>query len=203
VRYTIWSGGLLIGATDLAFTCPMEGARGGWFRPNADGRRLMPMIASVLPAIRAYLECDPGAGRDAAEPPELPELPGSPQLADLREAFHRVASLELELRDASGARVPTASIGIQDTHVLLELAREILARPAASDVDGPGHEPPDDAHVDSDDELGPEAGVPWRDADDDVDQCWFDPAPDDAGGEADRQDRYQVFLTLADRNSLP
>lgn len=199
MRYTIWSRGRLIGATDLAFTCRDDLARGGWFHPNADGRRIMPVVASLLPAIRSYLEHDASMPTEA---PELPDLPGSPQLADLREAFHRVATLDLELRDASGAVVPTTSIGIQDTHVLLELAREVMSCPDAPEVHEPDHVPHDGDHFDAEHELGPEIRVLWRDEDDGVDQCWFDPAPYDGDLDSDRDERYQVFLTLADGASV-
>jgi len=197
MRYTIWSRGRLIGATDLAFACPMDECRGGWFHPNADGERIMPVISSILPALQAYLgRATPPAG----EIPPLPELPGPAPLADLREAFHHVASLELELRDEQGALIPTSSIGIQDTHVLLELAREVMAR----------HVLDDELLVDDDDQGGwfeswteeeadgllHDGGNRWRDADDGFDQCWFD-AADGASGDADREERYQVFLTLA------
>lgn len=195
MRYTIWSRGRVIGATDLAFACPMGECRGGWFHPNADGARIMPVISSILPALQAYLGRDIPQGGDL---PLLPELPGPAPLADLREAFHHVASLDLELRDEHGSVIPTSSIGIQDTHVLRDLAREVMSRHVLDDEALEDDDP--DGWFETTTRANPDEnphsdGERWRDPDDGVDQCWFD-AVDGGNGDRDREERYQVFLTL-------
>ena len=128
--YSVWSRGRQIGETDLGFYRLIDQSRSGWFHPNADGERVMPMIASVLPAMRAYLHRDKV---DASGSPMVqPALYGSTLFADLAEAFQRMESLELELRREDGSVVPTLSIGIQDTHQLLALADEVMAEDMAS-----------------------------------------------------------------------
>jgi hypothetical protein len=122
VRYTVWSRGHLIGDTDLGFVRVIEQSRWGWFHPNAEGERRMPVIAAPLPAVRAYLQ---GVAMDAqGDPTVRPELRGSTLFADLAEAFQHLESLDLELRREDGSVVPTSEIGIQDMHQLLALADE-------------------------------------------------------------------------------
>jgi hypothetical protein len=122
MRYTVWSRGRLIGETDLGFAPLIPLSRSGSFHPNAEGERLMPVAASVSPAMRAYLH------RNAVDASGngfvLPELHGSTLFADLAEAFQHLESLDLELRREDGSVVPTACIGLQDTHRLLALAAE-------------------------------------------------------------------------------
>jgi hypothetical protein len=122
MRYTVWSRGRLIGETDLGFVPLIPALRSGSFHPNTEGERLMPVVAAVSPVMRAYLHrnaTDASGGGFV-----LPELRGSTLFADLAESFHHVEALELELRREDGSVVPTACIGIQDTHWLLELAEQ-------------------------------------------------------------------------------
>jgi hypothetical protein len=120
--YTVWSRGRLIGETDLGFRPLIEQLRSGWFHPSPEGERLMPMVAAVSPAMRAYLHRDKvdASGNGFV----LPELEGSTLFADLAEAFQHLLSFELELRREDGSVVPTSDIGIQDTHRLIALAEE-------------------------------------------------------------------------------
>ena len=120
MRYTVWSRGRLIGETDLGFVRIINDLRSGWFHPNIEGERVMPVIASVLPAMRAYLHRDvvDAQGDSIVQP----ALHGSTLFADLAEAFQHLSSLDLELRREDGSVVPTSDIGIQDTHQVLELA---------------------------------------------------------------------------------
>lgn len=128
--YSVWSRGRQIGETDLGFYRLIDQSRSGWFHPNAEGERVMPVIASVLPAMRAYLHRDKV---DAAGNPMVqPALPGSTLFADLAEAFQRMESLDLELRREDGSVVPTSSIGIQDTHQLLAFPEELLTEDATT-----------------------------------------------------------------------
>jgi hypothetical protein len=120
VRYTVWSRGRLIGDTDLGFIRLIDQARSGWFYPNTDGERVMPTIAAVLPAMRAYLH------RDAVDAQGdsfvHPAMHGSTTFADLAQAFQHLRSLDLELRRENGSVVPTSDIGIQDTEQLIAFA---------------------------------------------------------------------------------
>jgi hypothetical protein len=119
VRYTVWSRGRLIGDTDLGFIRVISQARSGWFHPNGEGERLMPVIASVLPAMRAYLHRN--AVDAQAQSLMRPAMHGSTEYADLADAFQHLHSLGLELRRDDGSIVPTSDIGIQDTEQLIEL----------------------------------------------------------------------------------
>jgi hypothetical protein len=142
VRYTVWSRGRLIGETDLGFIRLINQSRSGWFHPNTEGERSMPVIASVLPAMRAYLHRD--AVDAQGDSLVQPALHGSTLFADLAEAFQHLRSLDLELRREDGTVVPTSDIGIQDTHQLVEL-------PALDDEDD--EDDVDAANWDADDEL--------------------------------------------------
>jgi hypothetical protein len=162
VRYTIWSRGRLIGETDLAFFRVISRCRFGSFHPNAEGERLMPVVASVLPALRAYLHRD--AADALSDSIVQPPLRGSTLFADLAEAWQHLHALDLELRREDGSVVPTSHIGIRDTQQLIELA----------DLDDDGI---DVGNWDADDDLF--AGN-WN-ADDDL----FEAAERDLQGEAD------------------
>jgi hypothetical protein len=118
--YTVWSRGRLIGETDLAFIRIFNRSRSGWFHPTPEGERSMSVIASVLPAMRAYLHRDAvdAQGNSLVQP----ALHGSELFADLAEAFQHLRALDLELRREDGTVVPTADIGVQDTQQLLEFS---------------------------------------------------------------------------------
>jgi hypothetical protein len=200
MRYTVWSHGRLIGETDLGFAPLIELARSGSFHPNAEGERLMPVVASVLPAMRAYLH------RDAVDASGngfvRPELKGSTLFADLAESFQHLLSLELELRREDGSVVPTAWIGLQDCHQLLELAEELEV---FGDQEGAGDEPGSLGELDDiasfDDDLipgdGPSDGVitDWAE-----DSCteWLPDALDDH-----RFPRYQIHVELLHADAIP
>ena len=70
MEYTITSRGRPIGVTDLGFKRVGGPLRSGWFHPNAEGERLMPVIAAVYPAVRAYVRHDVHgeAGKSTAQP---------------------------------------------------------------------------------------------------------------------------------------
>ncbi|MEP6733326.1 MAG: hypothetical protein ABJE10_21965 [bacterium] len=111
MRYTLWSHGQLIGDTELGFPRILDEFRTGWFFPNADGERLMPVFEAVSPAVHAFAKIEPSDDDDKLLA-QL-ELKGSALWADLAEAFHRIGSLNLEMRREDGSVVPTLDIGIQ------------------------------------------------------------------------------------------
>ncbi|HKG95155.1 MAG TPA: hypothetical protein VKA84_24775 [Gemmatimonadaceae bacterium] len=106
--------------TDLGFVRIGGPSRFGWFHPNAEGERLMPCIAAVLPALRACNRRD--AAGEACRPGARPQLRDSAEFADLAEALHHAESLDLTLHHEDGSLIPTEDIGIQDTEQLLALA---------------------------------------------------------------------------------
>lgn len=198
MRYTVWSRGRLIGETDLGFMRLIEQSRSGWFHPNADGERVMPVIASVLPAMRAYLHRDKvdAAGNSLVHP----AMYGSTAFADLAEAFQHLSSLDLELRREDGSVVPTSEIGIQDTEQLLARAEEDEGdRASRRDVDDElleitGHDPKLEADIQHDvDEVDP--------AGDDLDDLVVDWMPEDF--EEPRFPRYQIHVLLLRDDVIP
>jgi hypothetical protein len=120
VQFIVSTSGRPIGTTELGFARFLGATRSGWFHPNALGETLMPNIALLLPAMRAYVcrNVRDENGQSILEP----NFRRSTLFADLAEAFHRMQALELTLHHADGTLIPTALVGIQDTEQLLELA---------------------------------------------------------------------------------
>ena len=119
MQYTVSSRGRPIGTTDLDFERIPGSTRSGWFHPNALGEELMPSIALVLPAMRAFV-CRNAHDEDGRRI-VLPSFRASSLFADLAEALHRVDAMELTLHHADGALIATSQVGIQDIEQLLAL----------------------------------------------------------------------------------
>lgn len=202
--YTVWSRGRLIGETDLAFMPVINVQRSGHFHPTVEGARVMDLIASPLPAMRAYLHrhaCD-ADGNGLV----LPELQGSALFADLAEAFHHTCALELELRREDGSVVPTEDIGFQDTHHLQALGKQVRDEAErAEDVDSwLENDPLEQSEADRQLEMDVQHDMELLDTglddwSDDVVPPW---EPDDLVDET-RFPRYQIHVTLVDENSIP
>ena len=191
MRFTVSSRGRPIGVTDLGFVHLGGPNRSGWFHPNAEGERLMPVIASVLPAMRAYTTRDVTGAEGAAIIQS--HLIGSTLFADLAEALHHVGSLDLTLHREDGSLVPTDFIGIQDTEQLLALAHP-------DDAQGEAHGLFDEAldeHPGSALELGSDADA--RCSDDACDQV----EPLTSDDEPTVFPRYQIHVRLAEGVMLP
>jgi hypothetical protein len=200
VRYTVWSRGRLIGDTDLGFIRLVDQARSGWFYPNADGERVMPTIAAVLPAMRAYLH------RDAVDAQGdsfvHPAMYGSTTFADLAEAFQHLRSLDLELRREDGSVVPTSDVGIQDTQQLLELAHQDdddLGAASWDAVDEVLERAEGDSQLDADIMHDLDLFAPGFEAD------YDDPATDWMPNDADnlQYPRYQIHVQLLRGDAIP
>lgn len=188
MQYTVCSGGRPIGVTDLGFVYRWNGHRSGWFHPNADGERLMPIVTGVLPAVRA---CD--RRQLSADEPDLRQ---TTEGADLAEALHHAASLDLTLHLEDGTLVPVEFIGLQDMEQLLALnaeaerEQELRGEPSWAE---PELSPEMEASIQHDLELieqmqreAEEQRGPW--------------APDE---EPTAFPRYQIHLRLADGVTLP
>ena len=122
MRYTVCSHGRPIGVTDLGFFHIKGLARAGWFHPNADGEKVMPLVTSMHRALRAYgsrnLVGEEGTSLVHSD------FIGSQVYADIAEALHRLESLGLSLHREDGSLVPTALIGLQDCEELLADPRD-------------------------------------------------------------------------------
>ena len=120
VQYTVTSRGRPIGVTDLGFPYVEGLGRMGWFHPNPDGERLMPVVASVSAASRAYAFTI-GRRKVQDTSPEGQQRE-SMLLADVAEAYQHVGALELRLHREDGSVVPTECVSIQDTEELIAWA---------------------------------------------------------------------------------
>jgi hypothetical protein len=206
MRYTVWCRGRLIGDTDLGFVRGVRQCRSGWFYPNIEGERVLPMITCPLPAMRAYLHRD---GDDVTgDPLMIPGIDGSTELADLAEAFQHLSAFALELRREDGSVVPTSDIGIQDTEVLLGLARE-----AEEEMQAAGWSPEADLDEDAlagdellEDELAGDAAYIELFGDTErqrsvVEDVTLERTPDDAA--ETRFPRYQIHVLLLESDAIP
>ena len=200
VPYTIASRGRPIGTTELDFMRIDGSSRSGWFHPNALGETLMPTVALVLPAMRAFV-CRDVKGEDGQSIVQ-PSFRGSSLFADLAEALHRVAALELTLHHQDGTIIPTQIVGIQDTEQLLALTNW-------SDVHDECDAPIGDADEDPEPSLGFDvtgdlelSAGSWPEIDDDdfdfsFDEGWLPEA------EPNPEERYQVHVLLSQENAIP
>lgn len=197
MQYIVKSRGEAIGTTDLGFARAVPNARMGWFQPNDAGERVMPVIASTLPAVRAFLRSDGRAGCD--------RIPGavlatSTEYADLTEAMHHVGALDLTLHREDGTLIPTEHVGIQDTEQLLELAR---IDDAMLGIDDPDMEA---AHEDIEELLRERFGLFGEE------EQGFDPAADDplderepwkGSGPANPRERYMIIVLHPEGTDVP
>jgi len=193
VQYIVSSRGRPIGTTDLGFVRVDPRSRFGWFHPNAEGERLMPVIAAVLPALRAYVRNREG-GDDV---PAASPVPGA--LADVSEALQHLESLDLTLHHEDGTLIPTEMMSIQDTEQLLELAREVEGREEI-----PVHEPFDDSGSEAF-EQDREPGTPQAELDAALahDLALIEAADWEPDGEPSVFPRYQIFVVPVSADAIP
>jgi len=194
VQYTISSRGRPIGTTALDFI-RIDGAnRSGWFHPNALGEKLMPTVALVLPAMRAFV-CRNVRGDDG-QPIVQESARRSSLFADIAEALHRVDAMDLTLHRPDGTLVPTSLIGLQDTEQLRELAEW-------KDFYSVGEVPSDTEEwlQEFEGELEESVGE-WQEADDEL----FDNTAEWESVPLEEQidlPRYQVHVLLRGENTIP
>jgi hypothetical protein len=187
VQYIISSRGRPIGTSDLDFLRIDGSSRSGWFHPNAFGESLMPTAALTYPAVRAFICQD--VRDDDGQSILQPSFRSSTLFADLADAYHRVAALELTLHRPDGTLIPTSMLGIQDTEALRKFAEwrrtyplgEVLieAEPWYEEFASEVEESPSD-WAESDEGVG----------DIDIESSW---SPDE---DATELPRYQVHLVL-------
>ena len=127
--YTLWSRGRLLGKTDLGFRPVFPKFRAGEFTPTELGERVLPIFASLRPALSALRDVTDGAlmanpdARDADDwPPQ--SVRNTTAYADAMSLADELDSLALELRDDDGTVIKTEDIAIQDTEQLLAMAEE-------------------------------------------------------------------------------
>ena len=209
VQYTITSRGRPIGTTDLGFRYRPGASRIGWFQPNTDGERLMPVVSAVTATTRVYAQSiqrrghSPGVGAREGD---------ATLLADVAEACQHAGALDLELHAEDGTLIPTEIVSIQDTEELLawdDLEEAIEWGEAWKRGDRT-----------FDSLCGPTDDSFDQELDADEREHQFDPDDDDAvifgDGFADTLDawtpdeyepdpmmRYQIFVELVDAGAIP
>lgn len=211
--YIVCSRGIPIGTTDLSFARLTGRDRMGWFHPNPDGERLMPVVAAMHRAIRGITTI---VGRETA-PPAMPLEPGVDADQALERALADVEALELTLLREDGEPIRTYGVSIADTHTLHELYG---GEPAPDDLENLPPWERDEAEERYEAELAAEmasddgtaldedlrrmleldGGVSVPDEFDrfDTSAPWL---PDD---EVDLDGlRYQVHVRLADESAIP
>ena len=190
MNYVVSSRGEPIGVTDLGFYVALPRHRIGWLHPNAHGEKVLPVVATVLPALRACVSRT-AAGNSEDNSRVQPHSEKATLLADLAAALQHVSALELTLHREDGTLIPTESVGVKDMDQLLELfpLEEFDLEEADADADEYSIPPADLQSLDDtaatfldDDELRP-----WT------------PAAD----EEFEFPRYQVHVTLRDDHALP
>jgi hypothetical protein len=210
VIYHVASRGRVIGTTELDFARIGGRSRSGWFHPNAEGERLMPTVAAVLPAMRAFVHRD--VRLEDGSPVIRHELEGSTLFADLAEALHHASALDLTLHREDGSLVPTELVGLQKTELPPHLAMIDAITFVSDAVDF--LEDPDlplyaefDEYLDDDVEYDPELG--WTDAADiELSDISFDPEEEDDESFAPRLEMpplppYQIHVMLIDDAAIP
>jgi hypothetical protein len=189
----------------------------GWFHPNADGERLMPVVASVSAATRAYaFTIGRRKVRDTSPEGEQRE---SMLLADVAEAYQHVGALDLKLHREDGSLVSTEFVSIQDTDELLAWAdmddafRDGESWKYGEIAPDPLYDPLDDVLDEELDEacaVGAGAGA-GEDFDFDAeDELLFGDGLADCAGPWTTNDdeppslpRYQVIVMLAEPGLIP
>lgn len=183
MQFTVCSRGRPIGTTDLGFLPLHATARMGWFWPNEEGERLMPVVSAAPYALSAW-------GQIARA--EVPDEEASRVAeADLAEALHHVGALELTIHREDGTRLDVIDIGIRD-------------RDAVAAAFGHG---PDDEGDASSDEPQPAIEIHLDDLPEEEaqsiiamlaesDSAWAEEALEHPG-------RYQIVVTLADGEWIP
>ena len=156
------------------------------------GETLLPLATR---AARAWRDGPTSSRESAVECGERrgPDLTAT-EYADAAEAGAHERSLELELRAPDGSVIPTESIHIQDTHLLLELARDL-----EDDVDSIlSHD--EEAELAAD--IEHDAAL--------CEECFADAGPDltdvsvrEEPWQESPWSRYQIMVRLLDDTSVP
>jgi hypothetical protein len=129
--YSLLSRGRLFGQSDLSYAQAAPWMRAGDFIPSKLGHRLMPIILSVGPTLRALHEAAARvwlAERDPDEtewPDDWPaSVKHSSEFADAVSLQDEIESLALALHDPDGNLVATESIWLQDSGPLIARAHK-------------------------------------------------------------------------------
>lgn len=202
MQYIISSRGRPIGTTELDFVRINGSSRSGWFHPNALGDEVMPTVALVYPAMRAFV-CR-NLRDDDGQPIVQEGLRHSTLFADLAEALHHVDALDLTLHCSDGTLIPTSLIGLQDTEQLRALAKWDDLYPDRNPSigeDEPDHDFRRDLAFDLELDLDELPESCWEELEDEFIDLEYEGGWDP--DELSELPRYQVHLVLSEENSIP
>jgi hypothetical protein len=181
----------------------------GWFHPNAEGERLMPVITSEAAVTRSAAS---DVARLDGSPGEL-ERHRDAFLADVAEASQHVAALDLELRRDDGSVIATDYISIQDMDEFvawtdkLDAMRDGEAWKFGEVGPDPLYDPLEDIFDEELDAL--DDAEPHFELEPDDELIFGDGFADTAGPwspaeyEPDPLMRYQIYVSLANPEEIP
>ena len=190
--YTLWSRDRLLGKTDLSFRSLHPKFRAGEFTPTEVGERILPIFASLRPALSALRDVTDDvlvANPDACDADDWPprSVRNTTAYADAMSLADELDSLALELRDDDGAVVHTDDIAIHDTEQLLALAEEDDALALEDDDLMAGMIDDEDLTAEMKEAIEEEVAMMTEAFGDVDDEPWM-PAKEFA--------RYQIFIAL-------
>ena len=131
VSYVVCSRGTPIGTTTLGFVRIRPLDRMGWFFPNAEGERLMPVVEAMHRALHRSAQY---VRRPDDAPPSTPHKVVVDVDDDLQRALDDVVALDLTLQREDGTSVPIESASISDTQTVRELWDDDLMPEGAEDL---------------------------------------------------------------------
>jgi hypothetical protein len=192
--FLIWSRGRLLGTSELEFVRCIPLHRMGTIQPADGAAQLLEAACGANPALHDLMRRAP---RPEIEDPTFHEetrkaLRASTEYADFSAALQYESSLELELRRQDGTLIPTAWVGVTDTHHLLRLSREVLEGEDDAPID-----PELQAEIDHDlaaiEEM--RRREPWEPEEEEYSEDdWFDES---------RYPRYQLQVELLNEWDVP
>ena len=194
MEFTLFSGEVPIATTDLGFRHFGGSSRSGWLVPKPEGEKILPRIATPIPAMRAYLMRDVRTSDDRSI--LQPDFPHSEMFADLAAHVQYTTSLDLTLRREDGSILATTQLGIQDAEVLGEIGRREFER-MEKEEELRGWQP--EESIFDDESESSDAFATMIDGETgevtplDLEDLEIEPPPS----------RYQIHVMLADESDLP
>ena len=120
--YTLWSHDRLLGESELDYISNTDERLMGDFFPTVYGESRMPVLTGVSRALLEVKRARVARGSDDADA----RVDHATEYADVAEANTRFDELELQLRGPDGAVIPTDSLHVQDTQLMLQWSDEPL-----------------------------------------------------------------------------
>lgn len=132
MSFTLMSHGRVLGRTGVELPPPAPRTRSWQFIPGAAFADVRPLFAALPAAIEDSQEAIPTQGELEAIPEAEREahmralLRSDPRMSRFIELSERLEALDLELRDATGDRLETTTIGVTELEIAAAAFREVL-----------------------------------------------------------------------------